>query len=265
LIKKRIIFALLYQDGFFFLSRNFKLQRVGNVSWLVNNFGFGVTCNYIDELICLLVKKNPTKKDKEIFFLDIAQLRKKIFVPITLGGGIRTVEDASMCFLNGADKILLNTSIYDSALMENISDIYGEQAISIMIDYLRSEGKGDDKIYIKDGSEYKIELSSFFEDYYNNIPCGEIILNSIEDDGTGNGLDLRIINKIPANIKNKPLLLMGGAGKAEHIFQGLKYKNISGIVTANLFNFLGTGLEISRKKSLDNKISLANFDTEIKI
>ena len=113
MIKKRIIFALLYKDGYFFLSRNFKLQRVGDLKWLINNFGFGVTSNHVDELICLLVKKDPTKEDKSSFFKDINELRKKIFIPITLGGGIRSLEDASFYFKMGADKVLLNSSIYD--------------------------------------------------------------------------------------------------------------------------------------------------------
>ena len=252
-------------NGFFYLSRNFKLQRVGDVNWLINNFGFGETCNYIDELICLHVKKDATAEERKKFFLDVQKLRKKIFVPITLGGGIRTVENASECFLNGADKILLNTTIYDSSLMKNITDIYGEQSISIMIDYLRSENIKDYAIYINGGFDYKMNLMNFFEDFFESIPCGEIILNSIEDDGTGNGLDLSVVDKIPNNIKNKSLLLMGGAGKAEHIYHGLENKNISGVVTANLFNFLGTGLEISRKKSFDNKINLAIFDKDIKI
>ena len=265
MIKKRIIFSLLYQDGFFYLSRNFKLQRVGDVSWLINNFGFGETCDYIDELICLLVKKSPTNEDKKKFFKDIGLLRKKIFVPITLGGGIRALDDAHKYFLNGADKILLNTSIYDKKLMNDILEVYGEQAISIMIDYIRSEDGKTDDIYINCGSEFKLNLETFFEDHFNDIPCGEIILNSIEDDGTGNGLDLKVIKKIPKSVDNKSILLMGGAGKAEHIVKGLSHKNISGVVTANLFNFLGTGLEISRKMSLENNINLVNFNSDIKI
>ena len=60
-----------------YLSRNFKLQKVGNLDWLINNFGFGVTANHIDELICLLVKKEPSNKDKKLFFKDINELRKK--------------------------------------------------------------------------------------------------------------------------------------------------------------------------------------------
>ena len=60
---KRIIFCLYYQDNHFYLSRNFKLQKVGDLEWLIKNFGFGQTANYIDELVVLLVKKNPCKED----------------------------------------------------------------------------------------------------------------------------------------------------------------------------------------------------------
>ena len=85
LLKKRIIFALLYSDGYFFLSRNFRLQKVGDVNWLINNFGFGKTCHFIDELICLLIKENPTKDDKNKFFSDINNLRKKCVKAIKNG------------------------------------------------------------------------------------------------------------------------------------------------------------------------------------
>ena len=116
MIKKRIIFALLYQDGYFYLSRNFKLQKVGDLNWLINNFGFGITSNHIDELICLLVKKQPTQKDKNLFLKDINELRKKIFIPITLGGGVRSLSDVKNLFNNGADKVLLNSSIFKKTL-----------------------------------------------------------------------------------------------------------------------------------------------------
>ena len=116
------------------------------------------------------------------------------------------------------------------------------------------------KIYVEGGSKYKLNMSNFFENNLISLPCGEIILNSIDDDGTGNGLDYNIIKKIPKNF-NKPILLMGGAGMAEHISMTLKMNRVSGVVTANLFNFLGTGLEISRKKSIEQGINLAKFNT----
>lgn len=261
MIKKRIIFALLYSDGYFFLSRNFRLQKVGDVKWLINNFGFGETCHFIDELVCLLVKKNPNYEDKKKFFSDVDILRKNFFVPITLGGGIRTLDDVKNFFLNGADKIMLNSAVYDNILVQAISDLYGEQAISVMVDYSKSDNDNVRNIFINGGSKFSITLSDFIKHYLDSFPYGEIIFNSIDQDGTGAGLDMGILKLLPNKII-KPLLLMGGAGKPEHISNALKIPNVSGLVTANLFNFLGTGLEVSRKRSLENGINLANFNSE---
>ena len=148
MIKKRIIFALLYQDGYFYLSRNFKLQKVGNLKWLINNFGFGKTSNHIDELICLLVKKIQLKKIKKLS--RYKRVEEKIFIPVTLGGGIRNLKDISNYFENGADKILLNTALYEENLSKEIAQIYGEQSISLMIDYQSNENNID-KIFINCG------------------------------------------------------------------------------------------------------------------
>ena len=104
---KRIIYALLYTNGQFHLSRNFSLQRVGDVNWLKKTLWLW-RINFIDELMIINVTKNPDENDKKIFFQDINRLRERIFVPITLGGGIRSFEDAKRYFENGADKILIN-------------------------------------------------------------------------------------------------------------------------------------------------------------
>ena len=258
MVKKRIIFALLYLDGYFFLSRNFRLQKVGDIEWLINNFGFGETCHFIDELICLLIKKNPTNEDKKKFFTDINLLRKKFFVPITLGGGIRTLNDAKLFFLNGADKVMLNSAFYDNILIQDISHLYGEQSISVKIDYRKSDNNDERNIFIYGGTKFKITLSNFIKNYLDIFSYGEIIFNSIDQAGSAAGLDMEILKKLPNKTIN-PVLLMGGAGKPEHISEALKTTKVSGLVTANLFNFLGTGLEVCRKKSLENGINLADF------
>ena len=91
-MNKRIIYTLFYKENNFYLSRNFRLQKVGDISWLKSNFGFGEACNHIDELMIILVKPSPTLDDYQSYFNDVNQLRKKIFVPITLGGGIRNFD-----------------------------------------------------------------------------------------------------------------------------------------------------------------------------
>jgi|TARA_B110000971_G_C19950906_1_gene473311 imidazole glycerol-phosphate synthase subunit HisF len=264
MLNKRIIFALLYCDGFFYLSRNFRLQKVGDINWLINNFGFGDTCHFIDELVCILVKKKPTQEDKKKFLENIEKLRKKIFIPITIGGGISSIDDVENYFLNGADKILINSKIYDSELMFKTAELWGEQSISIMIDYQAINNNEDYNIFTESGTKSLMTFSNFKDNILPKIPYGELILNSIDKDGNGTGLDLEIMKNFNNKIKS-PILLMGGAGKPEHILEGLKIKNVSGVLTANLFNFLGSGLEIARKKSIDNGISLANFEKSIRL
>ena len=97
---KRIIFSLLYSCGYFYLSRNFRLQKVGNVNWIKHNYNFGETCNSIDELIIILVTPNPDMQEINEYFNNVKILKKNFFVPLTLGGGIRTFEHVKKCFDN---------------------------------------------------------------------------------------------------------------------------------------------------------------------
>ncbi|MBL6857136.1 MAG: imidazole glycerol phosphate synthase cyclase subunit [Pelagibacteraceae bacterium] len=255
---KRIIFALLYSKGEFYLSRNFRLQKVGNVNWLKNNFGFGKTCDFIDELIIININPNPTTDDFKKYFKDVKKLREKIFVPITLGGGVRTIDNAKQYFENGADKILINYLAHQGKpICEKISNIFGEQAISIMVDYKKSIN-GEIRTYIESGKIESKSLKKFIKSVIE-LKFGELILNSIDNDGTGSGIDLKCLNMIPKNFF-RPVLLMGGAGKPEHFKNGLSHKKISGLITANLFNFLGTGLQQARDYSIKNKIKLVKFN-----
>mgnify|MGYP006090782295 CR=1 FL=1 len=256
MLNKRIIFALLYREGSFFLSRNFSLQKVGNIDWLTENFGFNKTCSFIDELIFIIVKKNPSKDDWKSFFNDISKVRKNIFVPITIGGGIRNLSQAKECFLNGADKILLNTCIYQNNSIYDITKKFGDSAVTVMVDYKKKNDENR-KIMIESGQKEILTLHKFFNDN-KKLPCAELVMNSIDKDGTGMDFDTNVLEEIPNGFK-RPILLMGGAGKPEHIFNCLKNKNVSGIVTANLFNFLGDGLEIARKHSINKGLKLARF------
>jgi len=257
MIYKRIIYALLYCAGEFHLSRNFRLQKVGNVEWLKNNFGFGETCNFIDELIIINVTPNPTQSDFKKYFEDIKKLKEKIFVPITLGGGIRKLEHAKKFFANGADKILVNYLAHqESKTCKQIASIYGEQSISVMVDY-KKEANGKLITFINSGKFISKSLKNFISTV-KKIKFGELILNSIDKDGTGAGLDLDCLKLIPEKF-NKPVLLMGGAGKPEHFIKSLSQKKVSGIITANLFNFLGRGLEEARNYSIDKNIKLVQF------
>ena len=246
----------MYSKGVFYLSRNFRLQKVGDISWIEKNYNFHKTCEYVDELAFILVTRDPDKSEIDNFFKDVDKVRKKVFSPVVLGGGIRDIEHVKKCFDNGADKILINSKILDQEFINNISEIYGSQAISLVIDY-KVNNNGYD-LYLNCGREkQKISMKDILKKL-KKTNYGEIILHSMDKDGTGNGYDLEILHKFN-NFPNKPILLMGGAGKPEHILEALKLERISGVVTANIYNFIGNGLKITRENAIKEGIKVVKL------
>lgn len=248
MLKKRIIFSLLYKNGKFCLSRNFRLQEIGDINWLIKSYNFEEIAGSIDELVIL----NLSSSDKynNSFLTSIANLTKNFFVPITIGGKIRNLRDANQYFSSGADKISLNT-IYSKnhVVAFEIAEKYGSQAVVASIDYKTFfEGKTPKyKVYCKesnvDGQELFDQIS-----LVQNLGCGEIFIQSVNNDGTGNGLDLKLVDSIPDGLFTVPLIFAGGIGKSEHMHAGLLHPRIDAVCTANLLNFINHGLINARKR-----------------
>jgi cyclase len=252
MLRKRIIFSLIYSDNYFNQSRNFRLQRVGNENWLENNYQFSKISHSIDELILI----DATKSNKNIlkFSKTLSSIVKNVFIPICAGGGVRNIGDAELLFNSGADKIILNSSLFENPnLVLELVKIYGSQSIVASIDY---KIKGDNSfVYIHDGSTViDMDLQSYIN-HVQYLGIGEIYLNSIDKDGTGFGYDLETINKV-VNFISVPLIIAGGAGNESHLLDGLKLEKVNAVATANLFNFVGDGLPKARKKMLDFGINL---------
>jgi cyclase len=255
MLRKRIIFSLIYSNGNFMQSRNFRLQKVGNLNWLEKNYKFKSIAFSLDELIVL----NASKTEKNIieFAETVSNLVNDVFIPIAAGGGIRTYEDAELLFNSGADKLVLNTALVESPELVNILvKQYGSQSIVASIDYKKVNGVYE--VYIKDGT-LKIEMSLIkYIKYLENLDIGEIYLNSIEKDGTGFGYDFETIKNLEKEIK-MPLIIAGGAGNESHLIEGLQLSGVSAIATANLFNFIGDGLPNARKKILETGLNIADW------
>lgn len=255
MLRKRIIFSLIYSDGYFMQSRNFRLQKVGNLNWLEKNYKFQSIAFSLDELIVL----NASKTEKNIieFAETVSNLVNNVFIPIAAGGGIRTLEDAELLFNSGADKLVLNTALVESPeLVKILVKQYGSQSIVASIDYKKVNDTFE--VYIKDGT-FKIDmfLSEYLE-YLETLEIGEIYLNSIEKDGTGFGYDFDTISEVENNI-NLPLIIAGGAGNENHLIQGLQLSGVSAVATANLFNFIGDGLINAREYLINSGENIVNW------
>jgi len=259
MLKKRIIFTLLYIDGFFYQSRNFNLQKVGDIDWLKKNYNFQNISFFIDELIILNISRE--EKNFNSFIKTVNKVTEFSFVPVTVGGGINSKKIASDLLSNGADKILINSAVYNNPnLIDEIAITYGEQSIIIGIDLKKEEDNYF--IYIENGSKkININLKEYLEKICD-LSFGEILINSINRDGTGIGLDFEPLNLLPKNFQ-KPIILSGGCGNAEHIDLGIKINSISAISTANLLNFVGDGLQKCRQKLVEKKNDFPLWDLQV--
>ena len=254
MLKKRIIFTLLYQDGSFCLSRNFRLQKVGNLNWIKKNYDFSIITKSIDELILLNLYKE--KKSISNFCKAVEIFTKECFIPISVGGKISNLEVAKKYISSGADKLVINSNLFDENLLKRISQVYGEQCLVGSIDYTRENNVF--KFFIENGKRhFPIDIIKLFSKILK-LPVGELILNSIDKDGTGTGFDFKILDHISDNFF-KPLIFSGGAGNYLHLLEALRKKKIHSIATANLLNFVGNGLQEARELIKKNKVELAEW------
>ena len=256
MLRNRVIFSLIYSSGSFNQSRNFRLQRVGDVDWLKTNYKFQNISFSLDELIVLNASRN--KKNIEEFGAVVTRLVRNVFIPIAAGGGIRNMQDVELLFNSGADKVVLNSCLHDDpSLVKEIVQRYGSQSVIASIDYKLIDDHA--RVYIHDGS---FEINKSMSNYLSHIGelgVGEILLNSIDKDGTGFGYDLASIKKYSNEI-NIPLIIMGGAGNENHLNEGLSIEGVSAVATANLFNFIGDGLPQARQFMLKEGANLAKWE-----
>lgn len=256
--KKRLIFTLLYDEGHFVLSRNFRLQRIGDLSWLNDNYNFQTVSRHIDELVVLNVSRT-TDIDWNEFLETVRALAHSNFVPIAVGGFNQELILAQELLRSGADKLVVNSAIFENVeLVEALVERYGRQCLVGSID-IDVSPEGHPIVVLRKGTE---RLESDFADPLEEIRpdlMGELMVRSVRKDGTGQGLDLDLIKYLPEKLSQVPIILSGGVGKPQHIIDGLSVPGVSAVSTANLLNFIGPGLEEARLSCIESGIELAKW------
>lgn len=255
-MKKRLIFTLLFEDGYFVLSRNFRTQRIGDIDWLHRNYDFSRVAFFIDELIILNLSSG--RPDQQAFCDVVKRVSRGCFAPISAGGGIRSVDDAKALFNSGADKVVLNKALYDDPqLVHDITAIWGRQATVGSLDAKRL---GDSFGFYSDRGKVQ-QLTSAVQRMVCDKTVGEIYLTSIERDGTGQGLDLELADFFQSiNLSTISTIIAGGAGKPDHLISALNHLGVGSVATANLLNFVGDGLKSARTLITEAGIDLATWD-----
>lgn len=253
---RRLIFTLLYDRGSFMLSRNFRLQKVGTIDWLFENYDFATVSRGLDELMVLDVSKG--EKNPKDFAEKVSHIAGKCFIPMTVGGGITSTEIAKIYMRSGADKLLLNSCFaINPRLCCSLAELYGRQCIVAGIDYQKTHAELR-VVKVQNGTREISQSLSKWVEFVQENGAGEILFQSIERDGTGMGLDLSVIDSLD-RLPEIPCILMGGVGKAGHIVEGLSYPYVDAVATANLFNFIGSSFLQVREFILKSDVKVAQW------
>lgn len=257
--KPRICFALLFADGNFHLSRNFNLQKVGDLDWLIENYEFESIARSIDELLILNVCRG--EPDWPGFLENARKVVKRCFMPVAVGGGIRNAEQVRLLFENGADKVVLNSAFFsDPQLVTSLASRYGAQSIVASLDFRRN-GAGEAEIFIEGGRENTGILLAEAVSGAARMGAGELYLTSIDRDGTGMGYDLAALETAFKSC-DLPIIAAGGADTSDRLAEGIRSGFASAVSTAHLFNFMCDGLREAREGLIADGIPLSHWSFE---
>lgn len=187
----------------------------------------------------------------EVVFLDITassdhratvvdmvrKVAEKVFIPFTVGGGIRTVEDFKVLLREGADKISINSSAINTPeLIGNAADKFGSQCVVVAIDARRREDGSGWNVY-KNGGRIDTGLDAVeWAMKANRLGAGEILLTSMDCDGTKAGYDIELTRQIADNV-SIPVIASGGAGTKEHFYEVLTEGHADAALAASLFHY----------------------------
>lgn len=187
----------------------------------------------------------------EVVFLDITassdhratvvdmvrKVAEKVFIPFTVGGGIRTVEDFKVLLREGADKISINSSAINTPeLISDAADKFGSQCVAVAIDARRREDGSGWNVY-KNGGRIDTGLDAVeWAMKANQLGAGEILLTSMDCDGTKAGYDIELTRQIADNV-SIPVIASGGAGTKEHFLEALTEGHADAALAASLFHY----------------------------
>lgn len=231
MITKRIIPCLDVRDGRVVKGVNFKgLRDVSSPVELAKHYS---ECG-ADELVFYDI--TASSDGRKIFTDILTETAKRVFIPLTVGGGINTVEDFDRVLKCGADKVSVNSgAIKNPSLISEAAKLYGDQCVVISVDVKRVGGVF--RVFAKGGREDTgIEAISWIKNCVDN-GAGEVVVNSMDTDGVKGGFDLELLKKVCDTV-SVPVIASGGAGKTEDFITLFKeIPNVDAGLAASVFHF----------------------------
>lgn len=238
---KRIIPCLDIKDGRVVKGINFvNLRDAGDAAEVAAAYDKAGA----DEVVFLDITASADSRSTQLEW--VRQVASKVFIPFTVGGGIRTVEDFKILLREGADKISINSAaIMNPQLISDAADKFGSQCVVVAIDAKRRADGSGWNIY-KNGGRVDMGMDAVeWAIKAEKMGAGEILLTSMDGDGTKAGYDIELIKAI-SDVVKIPVIASGGAGTLEHFYEALTEGGAEAALAASLFHY--KELEIKQVK-----------------
>ena len=199
--------------------------------------------------ICFL-DITASNENRDTIYDVVKKTSKKCFVPLTVGGGVKNIEDINRLLNCGADKVSINTAaVKDSQVIIDSSKKFGSQCIVVAIDAKLNGSKWE--VFTHGGrSGTGIDVLEFAKKMENS-GAGELLVTSMDKDGTQSGYDIELMSKISSTV-NIPLIASGGVGNLDHMVDGIKLGNASAVLAASIFHYGKYSIK-EAKEYLDSK------------
>ncbi|MFQ6051867.1 MAG: imidazole glycerol phosphate synthase subunit HisF [Candidatus Hydrothermarchaeota archaeon] len=231
MLKKRIIPCLDVKDGKVVKGIHFvNLRDAGDPVELAMMYNE----QEADELVFLDITASHEKRD--IMINVVEKTAEHVFIPLTVGGGLRDLEDIRTVLKAGADKVSINTAaVLNPELVREASKKFGSQCITVAIDAKRVSDKKWE-VYIYGGRKPTGLDALKWGKKVEELGAGEILLTSMDRDGTKDGYDLELTRTFSENL-NIPIIASGGAGNKEHIYEALTLGKADAALAASIFHY----------------------------
>lgn len=191
--------------------------------------------------------------------LDFVKIvSKDIFVPLTVGGGIRSLEDATRLLRSGADKVAINSALVENPdLIKKIIGEYGSQCLVLSVE-AKLQRPDYWEVYTSNGRDRTgISVIEWIE-RCTKLGIGEVLLTSIDREGTGKGSDIKLLKKV-STITEVPIIYSGGIGSPEHFIDAVKEGGADGVAIADMFHYKKYSISQVRKFAIKEKLNIREY------
>lgn len=203
--------------------------------------------------------------DRETMVHVVEQVASQVFIPLTVGGGIRTIEDIQRMLKAGADKVSINTAaVKDPEFVRRAAQQFGSQCIVVAIDAKQIKSKNEKKWGVfTHGGRNTTDLDVIeWAQKMADCGAGEILLTSMDRDGTRDGFDIELTRAVSEAV-NIPIIASGGVGKLEHLADGILYGKADAVLAASIFHFGEHTVAEAKTCMADKNIEVREYNEQL--